>query len=139
MLSLSQQEQIVYHTEQIAKIYPEFYIIKVNQFDGIAKNTLDEWINFLKREEVKENTQAKGLKEAVDKLSILKLSEEERKDYDRFIANWRDNESVYVSQYKAGELDRQIDFAKKCLTKGMSITLIAELTEENIKNIQNSL
>jgi predicted transposase/invertase (TIGR01784 family) len=135
-LNLSQQEQIVYHTKQVAKIYPEYYIIKVNQFDDAAKNTLDEWINFLKKEEVKENTQAKGLKEAKDKLDILKLSKEERREYDSYISNWRDNESIVVSNFIAGELkgkmegkmEEKIEMAKNCLAEGLSIEKTAKLT-----------
>ena len=34
-------------------IFPEYYIIKVNQFNDIAKDTLDEWVYFLKNSEVK--------------------------------------------------------------------------------------
>jgi predicted transposase/invertase (TIGR01784 family) len=104
VLNLSKQEQLVYHTEQISKIYPEYYIIKVNQFNEVAKNTLDEWINFLKNEVVKDGSKAKGLKEAKEKLDVLKLSREEKKEYDRYIANWRDNESAMVSNFIAGEL-----------------------------------
>ena len=146
VLNLSRQEQIVYHTEQIAKIYPEYYIIKVNQFDDIAKNTLDEWINFLKNEEVKDDSKAKGLIEAREKLTLLKLTEAERKDYERYIANWRDNESVMISNFMAGELKgeqkgelkKQKEIARKGLEKGMTVADIAELTglsEDEIRGI----
>jgi len=64
ILGLSRQEQGIFKAEQIEKIYPEYYIIKVNKFDNVAKNTLDEWINFLKNETVKEGSKAKGLAEA---------------------------------------------------------------------------
>ncbi len=37
---------------------------KVNNFDDIAKDTLDEWIYFLKNEEIKDNFVAKGLMKA---------------------------------------------------------------------------
>lgn len=150
VLNLSRQEQIVYHTEQIAKIYPEYYIIKVNQFDDIAKNTLDEWINFLKNEEVKDGSKAKGLIEAREKLTLLKLTEAERKEYERYIANWRDNESVMISNFmagelkgeikgeKKGELKKQKEIARKGLEKGMTVADIAELTglsEDEIRGI----
>jgi len=145
-LSLSQQEQVVYHTEKIATIYPEYYIIKVNQFDDIAKNTLDEWISFLKREEVGENTKAKGLKEAKEKLDILKLSKEERREYEWYISNWRDTESAMISNFTAGELkgkmegrrEEKIEMAKNCITDGMSIEKTAKLTgltEEEIRGM----
>jgi predicted transposase/invertase (TIGR01784 family) len=158
ILNLSRQEQIVYHTGQIGKIYPEYYIIKVNQFDNIAKNTLDEWVNFLKNEEVKEGSKAKGLTEAKEKLTTLKLTEEERKEYERYIANWRDNESVIVSNYLAGELkgeankekyaeekvkekekQTKIEMARKCLAEGMSLAITSRLTgftEDEIRKLE---
>ena len=163
VLNLSQQEQIVYHTEQIAKIYPEYYIIKVNQFNDIAKNTLDEWINFLKNEEVKEGSKAKGLLMAKENLDILKLSKEERIEYDIYIDNWRDRESAMISNYIAGELkgkaegkaegeankeryamnfaqeklkEKALETAKNCLAEGMSLSIavkISGLTEDEIR------
>jgi predicted transposase/invertase (TIGR01784 family) len=142
VLHLSQQEQKIYHTEQIEKIYPEYYIIKVNQFNEVAKNTLDEWIYFLKTEEVKDGFHAKGLKQAKETLDVLKLSPEERKEYDRYLYNWRDNESVTMSNFTAGEMkggkQKQIEIAKKCLEKGMKIADISELTgldETEIKEL----
>jgi predicted transposase/invertase (TIGR01784 family) len=152
VLNLSQQEQIVYHTEQIAKIYPEYYIIKVNQFNEVAKNTLDEWINFLKKEEVSDNTKARGLKEAKEKLDILKLSSEEKMEYDRYISNWRDNESAMISNYTAGELkgkqdgkeegklqgklEGKIEMARNCLADGMTIEKAAILTGLSLDEIR---
>ena len=104
VLNLSKQEQLVYKTELIDKIYPEYYIIRVNKFDKVAKNTLDEWIQFLKTEKVQDGTLAKGLIEAREKLDLLKLTKEEMREYERDLSNWRDNESVMESNFNAGEL-----------------------------------
>jgi len=52
--------------------------------NGYAKDTLDEWIYFLKNEEIKENFTAKGLKEAEEKLDIMKLPEDEQKAYEHY-------------------------------------------------------
>ncbi len=40
-----------FNINTISDIYPEYYILRINQFNDIAKNTLDEWIYFLKNEE----------------------------------------------------------------------------------------
>jgi hypothetical protein len=37
-------------SEKIADIYPEYYLIEIRNFNDIAKDTLDEWIYFLKNE-----------------------------------------------------------------------------------------
>jgi hypothetical protein len=52
-LQLSIQQKQTFTKKEISDIYPEYYIIKVNQFNDIAKDTLDELVYFLKNSEVK--------------------------------------------------------------------------------------
>jgi len=127
-LQLSHEQQLLYKTEKISKLYPEYYVIKVNQFNDVAKNTLDEWIYFFKKEEIKDEFKAKGLKQAKEELNILKLSEIERKEYEHFIEQVRYEESLIVSNYRVGKEETKIEIAKKCLQKGMSLDEIADLT-----------
>ena len=105
MLLLSKQEQEIFRTDMVSKIYPQYYIIKVNDFDDISRDTLDEWINFLKTQEIKEGTTARGLKEAKVKLDFMQLNEEEKRDYQRYIENWRDNEGIIVGNYNKGKYE----------------------------------
>jgi len=60
-------------------------VIKTNRFNKVAKDTLDEWIYFLKTAEIKDEFTAKGLKSASQKLDILKLDPADRKEYDRYM------------------------------------------------------
>lgn len=139
VLGLSTQEQIIFNTEHIEQIYPEFYIIKVNNFDNVAKNTLDEWINFLKNEEVKKGTKAKGLQAAKDSLEILKLSKEDMLEYERDEAVWRDYASGMSTNFLAGKLEGIREMAINAMHMGMQITEIVKLTglpEEDIKSIR---
>ena len=143
ILSLSTQEQIIFSAEHIEQIYPEFYIIKVNNFDNIAQNTLDEWINFLKTEEVKQGTKAKGLEAAKEGLNMLKLSKEDMLDYERDEAIWRDYASGMSTNFLAGKLEGigegKIEMAKRCLAEGMSIATTAKLTgltEDEVRRIK---
>lgn len=136
ILRLSEDQQLLYKTDSIAKIYPEYYIIKVNQFNDIANNTLDEWVYFLKKDEIKDEFNAKGLRQAKIELDILKLSTAERKEYDHFVEQERYEESLIVSNYRVGELkgelkgkmESKLEIAKRCLQKEMSIDEIVELT-----------
>ena len=47
-LKLSLKQQETFKKEYPAEIFPEYYIIKVNNFNDIAKSPLDEWIYLLK-------------------------------------------------------------------------------------------
>ncbi len=127
-LKLSGDQEKIYHTIDVSKLYPEYYIIKVNQFNDIAQNSLDEWIYFLKNEEIKDEFKAKGLKEAKEGLDILKLSDADRMEYESFITDWRDFNSYTVGNFRAGKFEGQFEIAERCLAKGMSIEETAELT-----------
>ena len=145
-LRLSSQEAKVYNTNEIENVYPEYYIIKVNQFNDIAANTLDEWVYFLKNEEIKEEFSAQGLREAKERLNVLKLTDTEKAEYDNFINEWRNFNSLTVSNYVAGKLEgieegkQQANEATavKCLQMGMNVTdimALTGLTPEQIKNL----
>lgn len=102
LLQLSEDQQELYKKNIIHQIFPEYYLIKVNNFNDIAKDTLDEWIYFLKNEEIKEGFQAKGLKKAKQELDILKLPEQERLAYERYQDDLHYQASMVESSYTIG-------------------------------------
>jgi predicted transposase/invertase (TIGR01784 family) len=132
ILKLSKGQESIYHTESISKIYPEYYVIKVNQFNDIARDTLDEWIYFLKKDEIKDEFNAKGLKEAKKQLDILKLSEEERKEYGEYIEQQRYERSLILSNYKVGEMDGKLnkahEIAINLIRSGVNMEIISQAT-----------
>ena len=135
-LKLSHVQQQLYKTDNISKIYPEYYVIKVNQFNDIAKNTLDEWIYFLKKDEIKDEFKAKGLKQAKEQLDVLKLNDAERKEYAKFIEQIRYEESLIVSNHKVGKIEGQeegsrtkaFEIARNLINTGVSIDIIINTT-----------
>jgi len=139
-LKLSPREQAVFQSEEIEKIYPEIYLIKVNNFNELAENRVDEWINFLKTEEVKENTKARGLKEAKKQIDILKLDKEAMIAYESDEDAWRDYASSISTAFTSGELkgeikgemkgrkEEKLDIAKNCLKSGMTTEATALIT-----------
>ena len=56
--------------DRIAEIFPEYYILKVNDFDNHAVDTLDEWIYVLKNSEVPDGFSARGLDKGL--LAVLR-------------------------------------------------------------------
>jgi len=68
-------------------IFPEYFIIRVNEFNNVAKDHLDEWLSYLKNGYIRKDTTAPGLQEAREKLQYLKMSDEERRAYDRHLDN----------------------------------------------------
>ena len=70
-----------------ADIFPEYYIIRVNEFNKIATTPLEEWIAYLKDGNIKDDTKAPGLAEAKEKLRYLQMTDQERAAYDRHLDN----------------------------------------------------
>ena len=99
----TRQKKRFKNVETVSEIFPEYYILKVNDFDNIAKDTLDEWIYFLKHSEIKEEFSAKGLKKASEELDILKLSKTERAAYERYIEDKRVAESSIKTSWFEGK------------------------------------
>lgn len=143
-LSLNAKQQEFYKRECIEHIHPEYYLIKVNQFNDIAKNTLDEWIYFLKNEEIKDSFKAKGLLEAKEKLDYMKLSESERQEYQRYLENMMYQESIVDSSFRdgkiegkeEGEFEGKLKVAKEMKTDGMDNKKIQQYTGLTIEEIE---
>ena len=101
-LALSSKQKKAFNKDETYEVFPEYYLIKVNEFNDLAKDSLDEWIYFLKHEEITERFSAQGLKEAKDKLMVMKLSEPEQKAYNYYLESLHDRASFYESTYGRG-------------------------------------
>ena len=115
---------------------------------------MDEWIYFLKNEEIKPNFTAKGLKEAEEKLSIMKLPEDEQKAYEHYKDDLHYQASMFESSFgdgfyegKAeGKLEGKVEgineatknIALNLANEGTTIEIIAKVTglsESEIRQI----
>lgn len=146
ILALSSKQKQTFVKEQISDIFPEYYLLKVNQFDDNAKDTLDEWVYFLKNSEVKDNFKAKGLKEAGEVLDIMRLPSSDQFGYNRYLDSLHLKASELFSlqteaEFKVRE-NEKLEIAKKSIIKGFDNQTIAEITElpvDIIKNLRNRL
>jgi predicted transposase/invertase (TIGR01784 family) len=119
LLELNEKQKELYKVEKVENIFPEFYLIKVNKFNDHAKDSLDEWINFLKNETIPENPKAKGLQKAKKELDYLKMSDDERKQYERYMTFLRDQASAYESTYIVGHLEGKREGIQEGIQKGI--------------------
>ncbi len=141
ILNLSDSQKKTFVKEEVSDIFPEYYLLKVNQFNDVAKNTLDEWIYFLKNDEVKDSFTAKGLKEANDVLDIMRLEKKERYGYNRYLDSLHLKASEVFSLKKEAEFkvrkDEKIETAKNAIKIGLSIDNIIALTGLDRKEIED--
>ncbi len=101
-LCLDDEQKRAYGVQTPAGIYPEYYLLKINNFNDIAKDGLDEWIYFLKNESIEPEFRAKGLSEASERLSILKLDDQQRREYEYWAMELHQRASMVKSHYGRG-------------------------------------
>lgn len=139
ILDLSEMQKKTFVKNKVSDIFPEYYLLKVNNFDDIAKNTLDEWIYFLKNSEVKEEFKAKGLKEAGEVLDIMKLPKEDTYGYNRYLDSLHLKASeIFTLQTEAefkAKNERTIEIAKNAILNGAENNFISKITGLEIGKI----
>jgi len=148
ILELTAAQRKLFKKEKVEEVYPEIYLIKVNKFDGNAKNTLDEWIYFLKNSEIKQEFSAKGIKEADKVLKRANMSDEERREYQRFVEVLSDRASIAETiEFESNLIaDKKVEKVKQTLISNLiqfgemtdkQIARMAEVDIEIVKIIKN--
>ena len=140
ILGLTTKQKETFSKEEVFEIFPEYYILKVNQFNDIAKDTLDEWIYFLKNSEVKDEFNAKGLKEANEVLDIMRLPADDQYGYNRYLDSLHLKASEVFSlqseaEYKVREAEK-IEIAKNAILNNADNDFISKITGLGIEKIQ---
>jgi len=144
-LSFTKREKQGYTKKKRANIFPEYYILRVNQYEKEkAENYLEEWMMYLKRGYISPDTTAPGLQKAREKLRVLSMSDKERKRYEWYIDNKLYEEDVVESAHEdgwfegydegeergitLGEANKARDIAQKLLANGSSVEFVTKIT-----------
>ena len=105
VLRLSARQQEIFIGKDAGDIFPEYYVLRVNDFDRVAKTPLDEWIKFLKTGEIDSSATAKGLPEARERLRIDSLPDAEKRAYIRDMEALRYQRSVIKTGWDEGHTE----------------------------------
>ncbi len=76
-----------FQVDHVSQLFPEYYILRVNDFNRWSKTPLEQWIYFLNTGEIPDDASAPGLTEARKKLQLDKLSKKELDAYYRHLDN----------------------------------------------------
>jgi len=114
-LQLDEKQRKAFGKEYIHEILPEYYILKVNDFDKVARDSLDQWFYFLKNSEIPAEFDAPGLPEARRKLQKSKFTSEELREYDRHIDELRGKWSMIWSAKLEGQIEAEKENRKEQL------------------------
>lgn len=119
-----------------SEVFPEYYLIRVNEFNQVAKTPLEEWVKYLKTGIIDPETTAPGLSEAREKLRYYDMTPEERYAYDEHInAIMIQNDVLNTAKLEGhaegraeGERNKQLEIARKMKEMGMTADVIAQVT-----------
>lgn len=87
LLELSPFQRQKFKVDTVSQLYPEYYILKVNEFNKVAKTPLEEWIYYLNTGEILDNATAPGLSEAREQLKLDTMTKAELASYYRHLDN----------------------------------------------------
>lgn len=131
-LKLSDKQVEILGKNEPFEIFPEYYVIKVNQFNDNAISTLDEWIYYLKNNEIRDEFTAQGIDKAKELLRVDKLSAEELVNYKKYQEDLRYSASMAwtlkIDAEDRAKKEKAIEIAKGMKRKKISIDTIIELT-----------
>ena len=96
------KEKDILKRKGAADVFPEYYVLRVNDFDKVAKTPLDEWIEFLKTGSISTKATAAGLTEARECLRVDSLSPSDKQAYYRHMESVRHMKSLFDTSRDEG-------------------------------------
>ena len=115
-----------------AEIFPEYYLIRVNEFNQVAVTPLEEWSEYLKDGTIRADTTAPGLSEAREKLLYYNMSDEERRAYDEHLSDIMiQNDALEGAKLEGraeGRMEGRAEIAANMKKQGWDIQQIVQIT-----------
>lgn len=144
-LELSGTQKELFKIENIHQIFPEYYLLRVNKFDDSTKDSLDEWIYFLKNSEIKDSFAAKGLPEAKERLREDTLDLAESQAYKKYLKDKQYEISILettkiaaeLEGWKRGRREEQLNIAKAMRVAGSKLDFIAQVTGLSLAELES--
>ena len=135
LLQLSRRQQEIFKCKYASDIFPEYYVLKVNDFNKVAKTPLDEWMSFLKTGRIEATATAQGLPEARERLRVDAMPEAERRAYIRGVEAEVYQRSVLFSSWDDGRQEGLKEGLKEGIEQGRAEGL-KEATIEMARNLK---
>jgi len=158
VLQLTEEQKMFFLSENknnvmdVKDLFPEYYVLCVEDFDNVAKSSLDEWMFYLKNNSIPDEFTAPGLDEVKKRLQYDKLSEQEKIDYNHHLKQQTfEQNAIETAVFKGeliglkkglkkgraeGEHKKALSIAMKLLKKGMSVEDVSETTGLSIQQIE---
>ena len=141
-LQITTKEKDVIEMKTPEQVFPEYFLIRVNEFNKVATTPLEEWLDYLRSGHIKDDTTAPGLQQVRQNLLYMQMSKEEQLSYDRHLEDIMVQNDCIASAMKEGraegEKTKAIAIARNLLAMGMTVEQVSKatgLTEEEINSL----
>ena len=139
-LQIRAKEQDAIVSRFPSEIFPEYILIRVNEFDKVAVTPLDEWMRYLKDGVIASDTTAPGLGEAREQLRYYSLSDTERRAYDEHINDIMiQNDVLNTAKLEGraeGLAEGRLSTARNLKKLGIAPDTIAQATGLSLEEIE---
>ena len=130
ILKLSTFQRQQFGVDEVYKLYPEYYILKVNDFNRWSKVPLEQWIYFLSTSQIPEDADAPGLKAAREKLQLSQMTKEEQAAYRRYL----DDRVILADQIFTAKGEGRLEGLAEGLEEGRAAGLEEGMQKEKLAN-----
>ena len=153
VLELTPFQKQTFKVNSVSQLYPEYYILKVNDFNQVARSPLEEWIYYLNTGDIPDSATAPGLDEARQRLKLDKMTKEELNAYYRHLDNiviLRDN--IYTERAEGrmegrmeghaeglmeGRMEEKREMAHNMKSLNIPLDTISQITGLSIEEIKS--
>jgi len=127
-LKLNAAQSKKFGKEFPGELYPEYFMIKINNFKNRIKKPIDQWIYFFKNSTLPKEFNAKGLKQVEEKLKYEDMSPELKRQYNKH----KEHLLVSLSQLEMAGMEGEIKEKKQTVINGfkngLEIKMISNIT-----------
>ena len=153
-LQITTKEKDVIEMKTPEQIFPEYFLIRVNEFNKVATTPLEEWLEYLRSGNIRDDTTVPGLQEARRQLQYMQMPREEQISYDRHLdAIMIQNDVISTAQKEGraegiaigkaegkaeGRAEEKLANARALKNNGVPLDIIARslgLTNEQMKEL----
>ncbi len=131
-------------------ILPEYFFISVPLFNDRLEKEMDDWLYVLKYDDIPETYHSPYMQRVADKLSILKMTPDERNTYYVYMKQMYSDRDELQAAITKGELkgreeerkkyeEKIRNMARKMLANGTSIEEVSEVTGFSIEAVESLL
>ena len=124
-------------------VLPEYFLLRVNQFNDVAKTPIEEWMAYLKSGVIKDDTRTPGLQAAREKLNYMRMTAEERHAYDDYMVSVHAARDVYQTAIAEARAEERAaneiklrNIAKSLKSNSVPVDVISTSTGLSVDEIE---